>query len=478
LDTDGLTHDIRGRTAGRPGAARRFALIFGSATIVAQLAQVGWLALGSRVMSRESFGAILAAQALYGVLQYVVDNGPAFHGARLAAAGALTQDVRGSLIRLRLQLAAACGIAIVAVGFAGGYALLRASAPFALALVLWALLNYWEPFGEGDGRPWSAYLVLRAAGPALAAGVLLVAGHRFPLVLAGLIECAALAGVALFFRLRMVSSAGLALRAGRGPWLVVATVGLPSMLWQASLASGTVLLGIVGATAAAAALAVSVRLLSGVNQLTGVVSTALFPSLARSDGAADARPFRRSVGLALRVVFLLAAAASAITLAIAPFVVSLLLNHSGRDAQATAVLTVTTSACAGYAVLLNIILIARHHERAAVPAFLAGALVTVGGGIAVLVTQPHLEPFWMATALTIGLTCTAAWLTRSGARLFPSLARTLGVSLFAAVAFSTVGFAAGLVPSLRAPLAIVLSVAGALLARGALPAALAAKRTH
>src|SRR4051794_18102222 len=201
-------------------------------------------------MSREAFGLVLAAQALYGVLQFVVDNGPAFHGARLAASDALDEDARGSLIRVRVQLAMACALVEIAVGVAGGQSLLIATSPFGIALVLWALLNYWEPFGHGDAKPWSAYLILRAVGPAAAAGWFLAVGASFPLYLAGVIECAALLLVAISFRLGMGSAPRLALNATRGPWRIVATIGLPTMLWQASLASGTILLGIGGVAGA------------------------------------------------------------------------------------------------------------------------------------------------------------------------------------------------------------------------------------
>jgi hypothetical protein len=175
------------------------------------------------------------------------------------------------------------------------------------------------------------------------------------------------------------------------------------------------------------------------------------------------------------VVFLLAGAAAAFTLAAAPFVVALLLGHSGRAAQATAVLTIATAACAEYVVLLNIVLIARHRERTAVPAFVAGALVTVGGGIVVLATRPDLEPFWMAAALASGLICTAALLTRAGSRLLPALSRTLATSAVAATAFVAVGFVAGLVPSLRLPCALVLLAPTLFVAREAVPAILAAR---
>jgi len=82
---------------------KAFAARFGGATLAAQAGQIIWLAAGSRAMPRDRFGTILAAQALYGLLQIAVDNGSAWHGARIAAAGALDDDRRGEIFRIRLQ---------------------------------------------------------------------------------------------------------------------------------------------------------------------------------------------------------------------------------------------------------------------------------------------------------------------------------------------------------------------------------------
>ena len=148
----------------RPSSTRRLVAVLGTATALAQLGQLLWLVAGSRSLPRTTFGAVLAAQALYGVLQIVVDSGAAFHGARLAAAQTLDAPKRASLVRIRLQLAAAAAVVTFAVGLAGGWISLQANAPFAAALVLWALFNYWEPYGLGDARPMSVYLVLASGG--------------------------------------------------------------------------------------------------------------------------------------------------------------------------------------------------------------------------------------------------------------------------------------------------------------------------
>src|SRR2546423_9753385 len=82
----------------------RFARTYGTAIAVTQLGQVIWLVAGSRVLSASEFGTVLAAQALYGVLQFLVDNGPAWFGARVAATGRLDPADRNTLIRMRLEL--------------------------------------------------------------------------------------------------------------------------------------------------------------------------------------------------------------------------------------------------------------------------------------------------------------------------------------------------------------------------------------
>src|SRR5688500_8126409 len=88
-------------------STRRFAAVYTGATLLAQVGQLVWLTAGSRAMSHSAFGTVLAAQALYGVLQFVVDSGATYHGARLAAGGMLDAATRSSIIRVRLQLAAA-----------------------------------------------------------------------------------------------------------------------------------------------------------------------------------------------------------------------------------------------------------------------------------------------------------------------------------------------------------------------------------
>src|SRR5205085_3497462 len=223
-----------------------------------------------------------SVQALYGLLQFAVDNGSALEGARRAAAGTLDARGRASIVRLRLQLAVAGAAAMLGISAIAGSRAVAAASTYALAVVLFALLRYWEPFGRGSSEPWASYIVLRSAAPALAAAACLVASTRFPLPLAGAAECAAIVGVALAFSLTPLRDLTAAVRADRGPWLEAAAIGLPSLVWQVALAAGVVLAGLAGAAATSGVVAVGMRLVTGLMQLSGVISTSLFPALART----------------------------------------------------------------------------------------------------------------------------------------------------------------------------------------------------
>jgi O-antigen/teichoic acid export membrane protein len=460
---------LRLRGAGlysRDVSTARFATIFGSGLVLGQLCQFAWLAAGSRSLSREGFGTVLAAQALYGVLQFASDNGPAFHGARLAAAGALGDEERGSIVRLRLQLAGAAALVALALGAAGGRDFLEAVAPFALALGCFAAFGYWERFGVGDSRPWSAYLVLRGAGPAIAAGICLAASARLPLFVPGLVECAVIAAIALALRLDTRRVLVLARFARRGPWRSVVAIGLPNVLGQLSLGAGTILLGLFGFAPAAAVLAVSVRLLTGVNQLSGVVATSLFPQLARKPARGDEERDLRAVRTSIDVIVVLAASANAVLLAAPAFLIHILLGHHSRDAQATALLTLGGAMAGGYLVLVTMVLIARHGEAIFLRIYTLGAAVMLTGGVAVIALSPQRSALWMAAVLLAAqLLCTVFFALRGG-RVLPHLRGQLRFGAVCAVGFAALGVEAALSPPARAATATALAlVAVAFLAR-------------
>jgi O-antigen/teichoic acid export membrane protein len=378
-------------------------------------------------LPRTTFGAVLAAQALYGVLQIVVDSGAAFHGARLAAAQKLDAPSRASLVRIRLQLAAAAAVVTFAVGVAGGWISLQANAPFAAALVLWALFNYWEPYGRGDARPMSVYLVLRAVAPAVFACAFLGFGTTLPAYAVGVAECLSLVAVEAYFHLQPVAALRAALKAARGPWRRVAAVGVQAIAWQIGVASGTILLATSGAPAAAAALGVAVRLLTGVNQLSAVLVTSLFPALARASSISPpvSNKQSRMIDLAGRVVVFLASLALSIFLLRESFFIGLFLANGGAEAERTAALTLGVAGIAGISLLTTFVLVARHREAIAAVAFSAGTLVSIVSGLTIAAVHPSNEALCMAGALALGQTVSFLAVVLRTTSVMPELRRSL-----------------------------------------------------
>jgi O-antigen/teichoic acid export membrane protein len=445
-------------------SAARFAAVFGSAMALGQLSQLLWLSAGSRTMTLDDFGTVLAAQALYALLQYVVDNGPAFYGARLAATGRLDDVSRGPLVRLRLQLAGIAAALALGLAAVGGSELLVAVAPFALALVLFALFPYWEHFGLGESGPWSAYVILRSAGPALVAVAFLAASAGFPLFLAGVVECVVIVLLVVAFRLRAVQSLRLALSAGRGPLRESMTIGFPTIVSQIGLASGTVLLAVSGAAAAAAALAVGVRLLTGLNQLSGLLVTSLFPQLAREAPSEESEEERRAaVTLSMEVVLVLTALATAVLLIDPGFLVTIFLSESTTEAEATAVLVIASSAAVGYLLVVTTVLIARHREAATLQAFSAGTAIVVAGGLAVIAIDPDWPAFAMAGAFASGQLASVIVLAKRADVLLPDLAATSRRGALGAFALIGIGAVAAAVEETRWPFAVVLALVAAVL---------------
>ena len=425
-----------------------FAATFGSALALGQAAQFVWLAAGSRALSTGDFGRVLAAQALYGLLQVVMDTGSTYYGARLAAAGTLDDGALGSITALRLVLAGAAGCVLLIAGALGGPRSFAAMAPFALATVLFALFRYWQSFGHGDSRPLSAYVVLRGAGPAGVALFFAGAGVGFPLPLAGAIECGAIVLIATTFRLRPLEALRLASRARALPWRAVLDVALPFAASQAILTLGTVLLALTGSAVAAAVFGVATRLLTGVNQVAGVVTGSLFPWLARPGDLKGA-----DVLHGVRAILIAAGAASCVAFAAPSLIVRSLLGHDAPNATATVVIAVSLAAATSYVLLITTILIARHHESEVSWVFLVGTIVAVAGAVAVVVLQPAAVSTWMAASLgcaQIVLTSLLAWRAR---RILASAARAISEGAVGALVLAGAGSLAAAVPAARAPLA-------------------------
>lgn len=440
----------------------RFAAVFGTAMALGQASQLLWLTAGSRAMSPTTFGTVLAAQALYGMLQYVVDNGPAFYGARLAAQGALDDGARASLDRVRLEASVLAAAVALGVGALGGSNFFLAVAPFALALLLFAVFGYWEPFGLGRSGPWSAYVAGRSAAPAAAALVVLTLGTAFPLPLAGLLECAVVLAVALRFGLAPFGRFRAGIRAVRGPWREPARIGLPTIVAQIGLASGTVLLGVTGNAASAAVLAVSIRLLTGLNQLSGLVATSLFPRLARD--AADASPDERRDGIVtgMTVVFLVTALANAVLLVDPDAILTLFLSYSSPEAVSTAALILAVAAAVGYLLVVTTVLIARRRESVVLLPSLAATSVTLVGGITAvgLTTIADHVAFAMAAVFAGGQVTGVLLLVRRAASALPDLVTTLWAGACGALAFVAAGAVAAVAEHLHAPLALFYGAVG------------------
>jgi O-antigen/teichoic acid export membrane protein len=440
----------------------RLAVLLAAATIGGQLAQLGWLAAGSRVMSSVEYGTVLAAQAVYALMQIVVDNGPAFYGARLAADGTLDRQTHSSILRLRLQLGAAASVLTLVLGGAAGTVSLEAASPFAGAVILFALFDYWRPFGAGDGRPFAAYVLLRSTGPALAAGVFLAADVRFPAYGAGLIECGVIVVVATAYGLRLIGGFRNALVAAPGPWRGSLKMGVPVVIAQVALASGTVLLNIASAATAASSLAVGVRLLTGVNGLSGVLAASLFPRLAkgRNKLIETAGSDRQRVSVALRVVLMLSAAAAGVVCLKAGPVVDLFLNRDDSGARATVILMVGSTGMAGYLLVVTMVLFARGHESVVLRAYAAGGGLTVALGVVVAVSSFSQPAVAMAVAFAIGEAVAVGLIRWSATALIAGLRTTLTAAGAGSYGLLGAAAVAAFAPTMRAPLAAVLAASG------------------
>jgi len=438
-------------------SAVRFATILGAATGLGQASQLVWLTAGSRTMSITDFGTVLAAQALYGILVFVVDGGSAFYGARLEAQDQLNAERLGSVVRVRLQAAALAAIVVLAVGLTAGRTFLLAAAPFALALFLFALFAFWVPFGRGESGPWSAFSAGRGLAPASAALACLALGASFPVWLAGVLESAVILTVALAFGLRPFHHLRLGLLAHTAPWRDILTVGLPTVVSQIGLASGTVLLAATGKAAAAAVLGVAVRLLTGVNQLSGLLATALFPHLAQNIASGDPDDAQEdaSIGVGLALTFAVAAAATATFLFHPSFFVELLLDHSDPDAEATTILALAAGGAVGYLLIWTIVLIAHRRESEILRAYLLGTGLIVAGSVAVVVASPGDPALAIAATFVAGQVASVLLVARRARRAVPAREALLRRGAVGAVAFAACVATAALWADTR-PLVLIL----------------------
>jgi hypothetical protein len=401
---------------------------------ISNVCQVLWVAFAGNTTQPHILGAILGAQALYGILQIALDSGTAFEGARLAARGDLTDDRRAALVRSRLLLAsvAICfGGAIMTVG---GSELLEAGAPYALALVAFALLNVWEPYGHGRLVPYAAYLSLRSAVLVFGAGTLLVLGRTLPLWLPGVLELVAVVVVALGTQRTLPGLRALR-HAAAAPWRAITTIGVPALVSQYTTSAGTVFLSVGGHTSSAATLGVGMRVLTGLHGVNGALAVGAFPRIAggRTRGAED----RWFVDLLTQAVVGLSLVCLGATILLAPALAELLLPGASQAGVArTMVICVSAAGFAAIALLFSYVLIARGLERLMLSVSIVGALVVTIGALTSIVAGVDASAV-AAYGFLLGELVMGVWLS-------VRLLRVGGVSS-TAVRRALIGCAAGLV---------------------------------
>lgn len=386
----------------------RSTILFTAAVVGSNVCQVLWLAAGARALPGSDFGTVLTAQAMYGLLQMITDNGPSFLGARKAARGSLTAGDRAEIVRARVLLAIVCSTIGVGVAAIGGLDLLRSFGPFALALCLFSLLNVWEPYGRGRLGPFALYLLLRSLLVAVVAGGVAIAGDELPLEAAGACELAAVLVVGVLCS--AWSRPGRHLTVRPETWRSVRDIGLPAIITQYNVAIGTVVLGVSGNASAAAVSGVAFRMLTGVQALNGAVAAGLFPRLARSPQAAgsDARAARAAAvgGVMLGAVMLLAVAVAAEP------IVRVLLNKGGSLEQAVIILAVGATGVTGLVMHRSFALVARGAESQLRRASLPGALVVTVGSIAAALVGELEAALVVVGGYLLGLSLTSLLITR------------------------------------------------------------------
>lgn len=437
------------------GATARPSLVFGAAVIASHACQVIWLIAAVRVLPDGTLGSALAAQALYGVLQIVVDNGAAFHGARLAARGSLTVEERGLVVRARLELATVCAALGLALAALAGGEMLEAFAPYGVALALFSLLNVWEPYGEGRVGPYAGYLAARSGVVAVVLGGAAAVGAEVPVAVVGGCEIVAVLSVGILARAWSAPS-----RSGQPPvelWRAIRDVGAPALVTQYTFAVGTIALGLAGRTEPAAINGVATRLLTGLQGLNGIAATTLFPRLART--APDTRDTEQARAAAAGVVAL-SLAALAVTAVAAPLLGQLFLEDDSAAVTDALVIALSAAAASGLIMHITFALVARHRERGVAARSAAGAAVTTAVAIAAAISGGPSTAAVTAAGFVAGQILTLGLLLRLASRMSlldvvsPTAALLAGVAAPAA-AIAVVG---------GGDLALALPVASALAA--------------
>ena len=432
------------------------------ATALGQVAQLLWLVASSRIMTAEAFGTVLAAQALYLSLQIVVDAGSWLYGARAAAAGELSEEARGRVTRVRLELAGLGALVAIAFGVAAGGAMLQAVGPYAVALLLFAAFNSWESFGRGRQAPYLGYIAFRSLTPAFAAWALLLLGGAQPVMTPGLAECVTIIAAAVVFRLSPFHSARRALAAQPGPRAAILRVSLPQIAAQGVMAIGTLTLSLAGAAAAAGMLGAGVKILGGFTTLVGSAALPSFRRLAQPVVVRDGVLHGARSGLPelLTAVSWLSLALTSVCGLGAPALALVLLDQTSDVSVTTIVAVVAAMPPAAFVAALTSPLIARRRESAVGGIYLTGVGVVGLGGLLVLVLAGPSAP-GMASVLTAAELAMAARLVAQARALLAE--GSVGPLLLRAAAGAGAGLTAAFVPVLRPSLLgalLIVSLAG------------------
>jgi peptidoglycan/xylan/chitin deacetylase (PgdA/CDA1 family) len=431
-----------------------------AAPALGQVAQLLWLVTSSRTMTKEAFGTVLGAQALYMALQILVNAGSWLYGARAAAAEPLSDEARAQTTRVRVELALLGVVVSAAFAVAAGGAMRLAVLPYAVALLLFALMNTWEPFGSGDRKPYLAYIAFRSVVPAVASSLLLIAGMRQPVVVPGLAECATILIATAVFRLAPLRHVRQLLVTRAGPRAGILMVSLPQIAANVVMATGTLALSLTGAAVSAGVFAAGIKVLGGFTTL--VISAALdsFRGLARQRVARDEAGARTGLPEMVTVLsWLSLALMSALALG-APVVSTVLLNHATETTVAVLIAVFAAIPPAGLVAALTTPMTARGEEAALGATYALGlAVVVVGAGLILLVHGD--APAELGAALVIAQIAMAIHLVPRARPLLGGV--SAGELVMRASAGATVGLIAAFVPSLRPlllALLLVLSSAG------------------
>jgi hypothetical protein len=430
-----------------------------AAAAFGQAAQLLWLVASSRLMSADAFGTVLGAQALYLSLQIVVDSGSWLYGARVSARGELSDDARACMVWVRLELAALGVLVCGAFAAAAGGAMPQALLPYSVALLLFATMNTWEPFGRGRRAPYMSYLVLRSLMPALVAWVLLATAPAQPVAVPGLAECVTILTAATVFRLRPLRQLRRALQVRSGPRAAILTVSLPQVAAQLVVSAGTLTLSLVGAAASAGMVAAGVKLLGGFTTLVGSAALGFFRGLARL-GPAQGGGGRRVGGgypaLLTSVSWLSLVLMSSLALA-APLLTAVLLDASGSESVTTMIAVLSAMPPAAFVAALTSPLIAQRQETGVAATYVTGVAAAVAGACLVLLIAGPWAPGMAAVLPAAQLAMAVQLAPRARAMLGDA---AVGDVLLRSASAAGVGLAAAFLPAVRIGLlAALLAVA-------------------